>query len=122
MAFATGGTAVGDTTTRSSPSSCALRRAAEVGIISAVPSGNTARTSLARIDSLTFSRRLDLRGGKLRPGIMRFVDYSPTYVKSTPQLPQSLLAPLMWGGMEARNAILPAIGNRRCSVQTRRND
>src|SRR5580658_10253620 len=80
MAFATGGTAVGETTTRSRPSSCALRRAAAVGIISAVPSGNTARTSLARIDSFTFSRRLDLRGGKLRPGIMQFVDYSPTYL------------------------------------------
>src|SRR5579863_3191103 len=89
MAFATGGTAVGDTTTRSRPSSCARRRAAAVGIISAVPSGNTARTSLARIDSLTFSRRLDLRGGKLRPGIMRYVDYSPAYYECTPVTSQS---------------------------------
>src|SRR3984885_15273858 len=89
MAFATGGTAVGDTTTRSRPSSCALRRAAAVGIISAVPSGNTARTSRARIDSFTFSRRLDLRGGKLRPGIMRYVDYSPAYPECTPGKLQS---------------------------------
>src|SRR5450755_916476 len=70
MALATGGTAVGDTTTRSRPISCALRRAAAVGITSAVPSGNTARTSRNRMDSFTFSRRLGLRGGKFRPGYM----------------------------------------------------
>src|ERR1700733_5824661 len=109
IAFATGGTAVGDTTTRSRPSSCALRRAAAVGIISAVPSGNTALTSLARIDSLTFSRRLDLRGGKLRPGIMRYVDYTPTYPESTPRAAQSPapeVAPISETGFMNLNAAI----------------
>jgi len=65
-----GGTAVGAISTRSRPKSCALRRAAAVGITSAVPSGNTARTSRARIDSFTFSLRFCLRGGKFLPGYM----------------------------------------------------
>src|SRR5207253_6909681 len=51
---------------RSRPSSCALRNAVCVGMISVVPSGNTARTSRARIDSLTFSLRFCRRGGRLR--------------------------------------------------------
>src|SRR6185312_6141614 len=62
------GTAVGAISTRSSPSSCALRSAAAVGITSVVPSGNTARTSRTRIDSFTFSLRFCLRGGKFLPG------------------------------------------------------
>src|ERR1017187_4461129 len=70
MALATGGTAVGAINTRSSPSSWAFRRAAAVGMISEVPSGNTARTSRARMDSFTFSLRFCLRGGKFLPGYM----------------------------------------------------
>src|SRR5713226_7466340 len=71
MALATGGTAVGETRTRSSPISWALRRACAVGITSAVPSGNTARTSRTRIDSFTFSLRFCRRGGKFLPGYMQ---------------------------------------------------
>src|SRR6478735_5760909 len=63
MAFATGGSAVGDTTMRSRPKSLALRMAAGVGRISTLPSGNTARTSRARIASLTFSLIRGRRGG-----------------------------------------------------------
>src|ERR1039458_3915591 len=70
MALATGGTAVGAINTRSSPSSWAFRRAAAVGMTSEVPSGNTARTSRARMDSFTFSLRFCLRGGKFLPGYM----------------------------------------------------
>src|SRR6266853_4234009 len=64
MALATGGSAVGAIRMRSRPSSCALRIAAEVCMISTEPSGKTARTSRARIASLTFSRILGRRGGK----------------------------------------------------------
>src|ERR1035438_5484942 len=70
MALATGGVAVGAINTRSSPSSWAFRRAWAVGMISEVPSGNTARTSRARMDSFTFSLRFCLRGGKFLPGYM----------------------------------------------------
>src|ERR1700733_7297299 len=71
MALATGGTAGGDTNTKSRPNSWALRRAIAVGMTSAVPSGKTARTSLTRMDSLTFSRRLGLRGGKFLGGSIK---------------------------------------------------
>src|SRR5229473_103433 len=70
MALATGGSAVGAIRIRSRPISWALRMAAGVGIISATPSGNTARTSRARIASLTFSRILGRRGGKFLGGII----------------------------------------------------
>src|ERR1019366_1694082 len=71
-ALATGGTAVGATRTKSRPSSCALRKAAEVGMTSVVPSGKTARTSRARMDSFTFSLRFCLRGGKFLPGYIGY--------------------------------------------------
>src|SRR6478672_1595268 len=70
MALATGGSAVGLTTIKSSPSSCALRTAAGVGMTSTVPSGKTARTSRARIASFTFSRILGRRGEKPLGGYM----------------------------------------------------
>ena len=41
-----------------------------VGITSTLPSGNTARTSRARIASLTFSRMRGRRGGKFLDGII----------------------------------------------------
>src|SRR6266478_8966394 len=49
---------------KSKPRSWALRTAACVGMTSTEPSGKTARTSRARIASLTFSRILGRRGGK----------------------------------------------------------
>ena len=52
--FGDRGHRLGETITRSSPISWALRSAAVVGMISAVPSGNTARTSRARMDCLRF--------------------------------------------------------------------
>src|SRR5512145_2573119 len=58
MALATGGSAVGAIRMRSRPMSCAFRTAACVGITSTDPSGKTARTSRARMASLTFSRIL----------------------------------------------------------------
>src|SRR5258708_7095870 len=48
MALATGGTAVGAISTRSSPISCAFRNAAAVSMISVSPFGKTAPTSTAR--------------------------------------------------------------------------
>src|SRR6266849_1691191 len=45
--------------------------AACVGMTSTLPSGNTARTSRARMASLTFSRILGRRGGKPRGFIER---------------------------------------------------
>src|SRR5689334_420298 len=39
---------------------------------SAVPSGNTARTSRARMNSFTFSLRFCLRGGKFLPGYIGY--------------------------------------------------
>ena len=59
---------VGAINTRSRPISWALRKAAAVGMTSVVPSGKTARTSRARIDSFTFSLRFCLRGGKFLGG------------------------------------------------------
>src|SRR5690348_17855188 len=82
MALATGGSAVGLTTIKSSPISCALRTAAGVGMTSTVPSGNTARTSRARMASFTFSRILGRRGGYPLGGYM----------------------PVLTGGAEARKA------------------
>src|SRR3954469_17014412 len=70
MALATGGSAVGAIRIRSRPNSCALRTATDVGITSTEPSGNTARTSRARIASFTFSRILGRRGGKPLGGYM----------------------------------------------------
>src|SRR5437764_12402983 len=64
MALATGGSAVGAMRIKSKPRSWALRTAACVGMTSTEPSGKTARTSRARIASLTFSRILGRRGGK----------------------------------------------------------
>src|SRR5204863_7013003 len=80
MALATGGTAVGETRTRSRPISCALRRAAAVGMTSAVPSGKTARTSRARMDSFTFSLRFCRRGGKFLGGYI--LDYTFRVIRS----------------------------------------
>src|SRR5690349_20234664 len=42
-------------------------------MISAVPSGNTARTSRTRMDSFTFSLRFCLRGGKFLGGYIRYL-------------------------------------------------
>ena len=53
---------------RSSPISCALRTAADVGMTSTLPSGKTARTSRARIASFTFSRIRGRRGWKFLGG------------------------------------------------------
>src|SRR5215210_4743054 len=68
MAFATGGSAVGAIRIRSRPSSWARRMAACVGMTSTDPSGNTARTSRARIASFTFSLIRGRRGGKFLGG------------------------------------------------------
>src|SRR5947209_3937246 len=56
--------------------SWALRKAAAVGITSVVPSGKTARTSRARIDSFTFSLRFCRRGGKFLPGYIGYAWFS----------------------------------------------
>ena len=69
--FGDGGSAVGAIRMRSRPNSWARRTAASVGMTSTEPSGKTARTSRARMASLTFSRILGRRGANPRGFIER---------------------------------------------------